>query len=275
MSGHETMLPRGARILQVMQESARVRRLVMDARLDAVPGQFVMAWLPGVNERPFSLAAADPLTLLVAQVGPFTAALRRLQAGDWLWWRGPFGHGFTLPELPAYGPVTLRPSLLLVAGGYGVAPLAFLAHRARATGWPVSVAMGARTREDILLPGEFATLGCQVQLCTEDGSAGLKGLVTEAVEQVIPVAPRAAADSIGMLYGCGPQGMLEALRALCGAHRVPCQLCYEAVMKCAQGVCGSCARAGFLVCKDGPVFAWSGEGNPTLADPPTQPIRSG
>lgn len=275
MSGHKSMLPRGARILQAVQESARVSRLVMDARVDAVPGQFVMAWLPGVNERPFSLAAADPLTLLVAQVGPFTAALHQLQAGDWLWWRGPFGHGFTLPDVPAQDPSTLRPRLLLVAGGYGVAPLAFLAHRARALGWPVSVAIGARTREDILLPSEFATLGCQVQFCTEDGSAGLKGLVTEAVDQALPASPRAAAESIGMLYGCGPQAMLEALRALCGAHRIPCQLCYEAIMKCAQGVCGSCARAGLLVCADGPVFAWSGEDNRTSADPATQPIWSG
>jgi len=275
MSGHEGTLPRAARILQVVRENTRVTRLVLDAHVDAVPGQFVMAWLPGLNERPFSLASADPVTLLVAQVGPFTTALHRFQVGDWLWWRGPFGHGFTLPELPACGPVTLRPRLLLVAGGYGVAPLAFLAQRARGAGWPVSVAIGARTREDILLPGEFATLGCQVQLCTEDGSAGLQGLVTEAVDQAIPVAPRAAADSIGMVYGCGSQAMLEALHALCHARRMPCQLCYEAVMKCALGVCGSCARDGFLVCKDGPVFAWSGEDNPASADPPTQPIRSG
>jgi len=137
------------------------------------------------------------------------------------------------------------------------------------------VAIGARTRGGILLPGEFATLGCQVQLCTEDGSAGLTGLVTEAVDQALPASPRAAAESIGMLYGCGPQAMLEALRAMCHAHRVPCQLCFEAVMKCALGVCGSCARDGFLVCKDGPVFAWSGEGNSASADPPSQPIRSG
>jgi dihydroorotate dehydrogenase electron transfer subunit len=258
MSGHETMLPRGARILQVVQESARVRRLVMDARVDAVPGQFIMVWLPGVNEGPFGVAATDPLTLVVAKVGPLTTALHRLKAGDWLWWRGPFGNGFTLPDASERQPPSVPLHLLLAAGGYGIAPLVLLAQCARSVGWPVSVVLGARAREGILVRDDFLALGCAVTLCTEDGSVGQQGLATQAVEQEL-CADR---QGVGMVYGCGPQSMLDALRALCSAHRVPCQLCYEAVIKCAVGVCGCCACHGLLVCQDGPVFAWSAAGQP-------------
>ena len=75
-------LPRPARIARVVEENARVKTFVLRVSLEAEPGQFVMVWLPGVNEKPFSLVDAAPLTLTVARVGPFTSALHRLRAGD-------------------------------------------------------------------------------------------------------------------------------------------------------------------------------------------------
>lgn len=110
-------LPRTFTITDIRQETPAVRRYVLDGSLDAGPGQFVMAWLPGIDEKPFSLMAADPVTLAVAGVGPFTHALEQRKVGDSLWVRGPFGRGFT--------PRGER--LLLAAGGYGAAPLAYLA----------------------------------------------------------------------------------------------------------------------------------------------------
>ena len=123
----KTSLPRAACILDLTDESPTVRTLVLDLSLEAEPGQFVMAWLPGVDEKPFSLVRADPVTLTIARVGPFTTAVFALEPGDLLWLRGPLGQPFSLPPDPK---TDAQSAILLVGGGYGVAPLTFLAEQA-------------------------------------------------------------------------------------------------------------------------------------------------
>ncbi|MCB0198217.1 MAG: dihydroorotate dehydrogenase electron transfer subunit, partial [Anaerolineae bacterium] len=83
-------LPTAARISAIESDNYRTKTFVLDARLDAVPGQFVMAWLPRFDEKPFSLVNADPVTLMITAVGPFTRLVHELQVGDRLWLRGPF-----------------------------------------------------------------------------------------------------------------------------------------------------------------------------------------
>ena len=85
------MLPRTVRISDIVEETRTVKTFVLDDKMDAQPGQFVMLWLPGVDEKPISIAAPDPLTLTVAKVGPFSNALHECKVGDLLSWRGPFG----------------------------------------------------------------------------------------------------------------------------------------------------------------------------------------
>jgi dihydroorotate dehydrogenase electron transfer subunit len=228
----------------VTDESPTVRTFVLDLRLEADPGQFVMAWLPGVDEKPFSLVRADPVTLTIARVGPFTTAVHALAAGDRLWLRGPLGHGFTLPPYPISGR---QSPLLLVGGGYGVAPLSFLAERALPAGWEVGVVIGARTAADVVLAARFAALGARVAVTTEDGSLGQQGVATDAAHHLL------VAQDYEALYACGPEPMLEAVERLARNHRLPAQLSYERTMRCGFGVCGSCARGGWLVCRDGPV----------------------
>lgn len=232
-------LPHAARIRQVIIENARTKTFVLDASFDARPGQFIMLWLPGFDEKPFSLAGADPVTITVARIGPFTTLLHECRAGDRLWFRGPFGHGFEIAGQ----------RLLLVGGGYGVAPLGFLARRALGRGCRITVAVGARTATDLLLVQHFTELEVKLRLTTEDGSAGQCGLVTDAIE------PLLVAGEIDTLYGCGPHGMLQALDTLCRKHGVPAQLSWEAYMRCGIGLCGSCEHAGRLLCVDGPVLA--------------------
>jgi dihydroorotate dehydrogenase electron transfer subunit len=244
-------LPQPASILETRDESPTVRTLMLDAHLVAEPGQFVMAWLPGVNERPFSLVQASPVTLSVARVGPFTEALHALRAGDRLWLRGPLGHGFSLPD----GPPAADRRLLLVAGGYGAAPLHFLAARARAAGWPVSVVIGARTAREVILSGEFQALGAEVLPASDDGSLGFHGPATSAAEALLATA---VAGGWQAVYACGPEPMLSAVEELARAYHLPAQLSYERAMRCAFGVCGTCAREGWLVCKDGPVRVLDG-----------------
>lgn len=234
--------PTPSRVVSVVDENRRTRTLTLDMDLDAQPGQFVMAWLPRLDERPFSLAAAAPVALTVAAVGPFSRALCALRAGDTLWLRGPFGRGFTLD------PAARRP--LLVGGGYGVAPLAFLAERLLAAGQHPTAIVGARTAAELVGVARFEQLGVPVIVTTDDGSAGERGLASA------PAARLLAAGQADALYGCGPHGLLHALEGLARQAAVPAQLSWEAHMGCAIGLCGMCEHDdGILLCLEGPVLA--------------------
>lgn len=237
-------LPQAMRIKAIEVENARTNTYVLDGALHgAVPGQFVMAWLPGIDERPFSLADADPVRLTIAAVGPFSREIGRLRVGKRLWLRGPLGRGYVLPEQPGHA--------LLIGGGYGVAPLKFLAQRLLVSGHSVSMIIGARSASDLLLTEAVARLGVSLWTTTEDGSAGLQGLVTDAVTPALA----AAGGQDTTVYACGPTGMLQVVAGLCSQQRLPFQLSWEAHMRCGIGLCGSCEiGAGWLTCLDGPVF---------------------
>jgi dihydroorotate dehydrogenase electron transfer subunit len=240
----KTSLPQEARIAEVIDENYQIRTFVLDLRLEAEPGQFVMAWLPGLDEKPFSLVCADPVTLTICRVGPFSRAVHGLRSGDRLWLRGPLGRGFSLPESPIAEPCL---PLLFAGGGYGVAPLHFLAEHALAAGWPVTMVIGARTAADVIFAERFGALcGCLL-ITTEDGSEGERGLATDAVDRLLNETEHQA------VYACGPERMLEAVARLARARNLPAQLSYERTMRCGFGVCGSCACHGWLVCTDGPV----------------------
>jgi dihydroorotate dehydrogenase electron transfer subunit len=232
------MLPCPMRVVESTQLTAKVKVLTLDGRLDAQPGQFVMVWLPDINEKPFSLVNDNPVTLVVAKVGPFSSGLHQLQVGERLWIRGPLGRGFQFSG----------ERMLLVAGGYGVAPLAFLADRAQGAFRKLAV-IGAATSSDLFFQDRFAEAACEVIEVTEDCSAGEEGLCTDAVERLL------RQESFDVLYACGPEGMLQRVEELCVESGIPGQISKEAYMRCGLGVCGSCARDGLLVCRDGPVFS--------------------
>jgi len=233
-------LHRPARITEKIAENAKTISLTLDTTMPACPGQFAMLWLPGVDEKPFSISRADPLQFTIARVGPFSDLLHALRVGDPLWVRGPFGKG--------YSAGTGR--TLLVGGGYGAAPLHFLGGAILAAGTAgIEAALGARVSADLLFVERFQALGAEVHLATEDGSAGTRGRVTDIV------APLLESGRFARLCACGPEGMLDSLAALCRASHVPAELSYEAYMRCGIGMCGACEHGGRLVCMDGPVFA--------------------
>lgn len=240
-------LPRALKITEIRVENSYTKTFVLAGSLSAEPGQFVMAWLPGFEDKPFSLAGANPIALTVAAVGPFSRALHQLHEGDWLWLRGALGRGYLLPPEPA-----ANAPILLIGGGYGVAPLLFLARRALASSYHVAMIMGARSAPDLILTRDFEALGVSLWLTTEDGSAGQKGRVTD----VLSLALAAARPST--VYACGPTAMLEAVAARCTAENIPAQLGWEAHMRCGIGLCGSCeVGSGWLTCLDGPVFPFN------------------
>ncbi len=233
-------LPRMARILEIHRETPLVKTFVLDTDIDAQPGQFIMLWLPGVDEKPMSIAGMRPLTISAARVGPMTTALHALKEGDLLGWRGPFGRPYTLVR---------DRRALLVAGGYGSAPLYALAKQALAYDMDVTVAIGSRVADELLYADKFEHLGVRLLLSTNDGSRGTQGFVTHAIQG----SPLAAQPDV-TVYACGPEPMLVALKAMCRERDWQGQLSVERYMKCGFGICGQCALDDLLVCIDGPVM---------------------
>jgi len=237
-------LPRTVRIEQIIRETKTVSTFVLDASIQAKPGQFLMVWLPGIDEKPISIAWPDPLTITVAKVGEWSAALHDRRAGDSVGIRGPYGR-----------PYRMMPdrSALLVAGGYGAAPLHFLATQMKARDMSITAALGARKAGDLIFIDRFRELGVELLLATDDGSLGAQGYVTLAVEDWLDHTTTRPSD-YPTIYACGPEGLLYTLHGISRARKVPAQLSVERYMKCGFGVCGQCALDDILTCLDGPVL---------------------
>jgi dihydroorotate dehydrogenase subfamily 1 len=216
-------------------DHGRYAVLTFDGGIEAEPGQFVFAWVPGISEKPFSVAGADPLVLAVRPAGRLSRALCELAEGDELLIRGPHGRGFPPRERS-----------ILVGGGCGVAPLRLQAQRCR----PSAVVLGAATAEDLLFEDAFPE-GVPLKIATEDGSAGMKGTVLDALADLPPETLRGAS-----FYNCGPEAMIHAAaqwqRDWTEDERI--LLCVERHTACGIGLCGKCDLDGYRTCIDGPVF---------------------
>ncbi|UCC93978.1 MAG: dihydroorotate dehydrogenase electron transfer subunit, partial [Thermoplasmata archaeon] len=145
--------------------------LVLDWQPRAAPGQFVMVWIPGVDEVPMGFSRIAPnAAMTIQRMGEATEALCALGPGDRVGVRGPLGRGFQLQG---------EERALLVGGGNGTAPLVPLTEALVAAGCDVTVAVGARTAEELLFVPELEELsGNSVLVATDDGTAGHHGFVT-------------------------------------------------------------------------------------------------
>jgi len=242
-------------VLRVVQETPRVKSFRLRAPAIAgrgTPGQFLMVWVPGVDEIPMSISAADPASgfveFAVTCVGEATTQLHKARPGTLLGLRGPLGRGFTLPLVKPPG------LLLLVGGGCGAAPLLFAAQYALRGGWKVDAVIGARTKGELLYRRRFQLLGARVLSVTEDGSDGLTGTATDGARQCLETLP--ANSRYAACFACGPEPMLVSLVRVVEHYRVPLQLSLERYMKCGVGLCGHCVidSKGTRVCLEGPVF---------------------
>jgi dihydroorotate dehydrogenase electron transfer subunit len=226
----------------------------------AQPGQFVMLrgeWgRDPLLPRAFSilrLTADGGCEILVKAVGRGTRLLQLVSAGAPLYLLGPLGRRFPAPE-----PGRID---LLVAGGVELAPLLWHAEAAQSAGvGGVELFYGARTDADLVLLDEIARSGVRTHLATEDGSRGLHGRVTLALQQAL--ADRGSVSHTAILT-CGPNPMMRAVVELARAHGVPCWVSVEGEMACGIGACLGCAlplvdqsgaRKFAYACVDGPVF---------------------
>lgn len=267
---------------------------VIDA--DAAPAEY--DWSPGeriqlsgdelarrtaVLRRPFSLAGRRDLAsgdggprgeidIILRTVGVGTEWLAALRPGDTVNVLGPLGNAFVLP--PQNG------TALMVGGGVGIPPMIYLAERLSREGVRGVAFCGATTRDllSLTLSGdpaspslaEFGAHGVPSVVTTDDGSAGRRGFVTDALADYLNTTPTDPATTI--IYTCGPEGMMRRVAEIARRHGVPCQVCVERAMACGMGTCQSCVikvkkpdpaappLAGHdwcyrLACTDGPVFA--------------------
>lgn len=215
----------------------------------AQPGQFVHIRVPGLEgtalRRPFSIfdAAEGRLSLLYKVVGRGTAAMAQLRLGASVEVLGPLGRGF---------PTECAGIPLLVGGGYGVAPLHFLARRLASP----KLFVGGRTKDDLLALDRFAALGIEVIAATNDGSYGARGLVVAPLD--VELRRYRDAGTRFELFACGPDGLLKAITERATACGVPGWISCDRHMVCGVGACYACIQettdGNRRCCIDGPVF---------------------
>jgi len=220
----------------------------------AEPGQFVAFAIGGdtsalLLRRSIAIAGADGgvVTVVVAPHGPGSTWLAALRPGDDVDVVGPLGRPFPMPA-----PGT---PALLVGGGYGAAALVGLAERLRAAGSAVTAIAGAASVDRLCSVDELGAVADDVVVTTDDGSAGRRGWVSEPAADLV--------EGVGVVYACGPMGMLRAVGELATAAGVPSYVAVEESMACGIGVCMTCVlpvvgedgRTRFSrSCTEGPVF---------------------
>ena len=215
-------------------------RLTGDTSAITAPGQFVNLKLSEFYlRRPISVCdwTEGELTLIYKVLGHGTEAMTRMTPGAELNVLTGLGNGYDVSRAGA------RP--LLVGGGVGIPPLYGLAKRLTAQGKRVTAVLGFNRETEIFLAEEFRALGAEVIVATADGSAGIKGLVTDGM---------AAVSDYTYLYTCGPEPMLKAVYGVCRSG----QFSFEERMGCGFGACMGCScRTKYgnkRICKEGPVL---------------------
>ncbi len=261
------MRPVNAVITEIIRETPTIITLRTDIELDAAPGQFVMVWVRGLDEVPMALS--HPGSITVQRVGEATEALSRLDVGDSIGIRGPFGNGFKVKEKgegdgnregegggeggdDGEGNRERKGNkIMIIAGGVGGAPLLPLALQAHSMGLDVTTLIGARTADELLFEEHFSKCGA-VSLATDDGSKGHHGFITGAMDLF-------NLSGFDQFYICGPELMMKSVLDILQAAGLEAmaQLSLHRYFKCGIGVCGACTidPSGLRVCRDGPVLS--------------------
>lgn len=221
---------------------------------DLIPGQFLMVWVPGVDEVPMSLSYqfGDPMTLGISiqNIGEATKALCSLKKGDLVGIRGPYGNGFSLPDRE------VKDIIIGVSGGVGGASTILPMEWARGNGFRTINIVGSRSRKNLAFRSRWETISDPVIFTTDDGSFGREGFVTAALEDLL-LEMSDEEKFRSLVFSCGPEVMLDAVKRILDVYNVEGQFSLERFMKCGIGVCDSCSISGKRVCMDGPVFTTS------------------
>ena len=233
-------------IEKVVDETPTVRTLYFsdDVMSNVLPGQFAMVWIPGVNELPMSVMISKEIgkaAFTVRKHGLASTGLFNIKSGEKIGIRGPYGNAFDIKE----------GNLLLVGGGTGLVPMMRLLTHVKPTD-NVTLLIGAKSQEEVFFESLANELlknnPHKVIVCTDDGSYGEKGFVTDIVEKLVNES------HFDGVYTCGPEKMMYKTVQSAHSKGIFVQASLERMMKCGVGICGSCCVGEDLVCKDGTIF---------------------
>ena len=265
-------------ITNIVNETSQVKTFYFSYSLGSKPGQFVMLWIPGIDQKPFSIGFDDgkQFGLTIFSRGPLTQDLFTKKIGDRVGITGPYGTAFSVKPNTHY---------IMVAGGYGAAPLGFLAeelsncHPERSEGSlahnvTIDFCVGARDKDNLLFEGRIKKLpNATLHIATDDGSKGHKGYITDLLPVILSGAKnpsrlatttvkgilRSAQDDNKkiLLVTCGPELMEKKVLDLANKMSVDCEISIERFMKCGIGICGQCCvdPLGIRMCMEGPVVS--------------------
>ena len=237
--------PYSVRIKKIIKETPLVHSYIFEYPLRALPGQFVNIWIPGIDEKPMSIAFDDGknYTLSIALIGTMTKELLKKREGDIIGIRGPYGTHFSWKR---------GQRIAALAGGYGAGPLYFAAHEAVKNGCKVDFFLGAHTARHLLFADRIKKLApARFFPSTDDGSAGFKGFNvacwTEKMEE---------GAKYDLVWTCGPEPMMKSVSDIAWGKKIEAQISVERYMKCGFGICGNCCvdDLGITTCQNGTVM---------------------
>ncbi|MBW2975326.1 dihydroorotate dehydrogenase electron transfer subunit [Candidatus Woesearchaeota archaeon] len=230
-------------VKKVIRETPKAVSILLDGKISYSPGQFIMIWLPGLDEKPFAVSYQEKSSfgITIEEKGRFTKAISKIEEGTKVGIRGPYGNGFKVKD-----------NSIIVAGGLGMAPALPLIKEIKDS----VIIQGARSKEFLLYLNNKALMKTieknnnRIIRCTDDGSFGIHGFTTEILKDEI-------SKKAGTVYTCGPEMMIKKVFGICEESKAECQASLERFIKCGIGLCGSCCINSRLVCRDGPVFSSS------------------
>jgi dihydroorotate dehydrogenase electron transfer subunit len=237
------------RIEETIVETPTVKTLVFKDSLSysAKPGQFLMIWIPRIEEIPMSVMINSNegyAAVTIRKFGIGSTALFEREKDDLIGLRGPYGNRFTLRK-------NYR-KILIIGGGTGLVPLLRLASFASKSNVKSTIVIGAKTKKEVFFEKITRRIiqdtNSSLLVCTDDGSYGIKGTTVSTMGKLV------SNDFFDCVYTCGPELMMKGVVDLSNKNSIPVQASLERYMKCGIGICGSCCLDSSLVCQDGTIF---------------------
>ncbi len=224
---------------KVVERTPTIRSLYFEWEKEINPGQFIMVWVPGVDEMPMALSHQEGKQgITVKKRGEGTSALHEMEEGDRIGIRGPYGSCYDIRNDVE--------RILAVIGGYGASSVRPALFEAKEKKKEITSILGAETADELLFRDDLSSIG-ELQTCTDDGSAGHEGFVTDLIDDQL-------SEGVDLVLTCGPEVMLKKVVERSLDKGTPVQASLERYMKCGMGLCDSCSIDGYQVCRDGPIF---------------------
>lgn len=239
--------PEIVEITKSVDEAEGIKTVFLKSDIKAKPGQFVMLWIPRLDEKPFAISYSNggEIGTTVAAVGPFSDKLCSMKPGEKVGVRGPYGTTYKLEGK----------KVAMVGGGYGSASLTMLTEEALRHGIKVKFILGARSKNRLVYVERIKRLvgSDNLIVTTDDGSMGMKGYVTDALKQLLK------SEKVDKVFVCGPDMMMKAAADIGIAAGVKGEISAERWFKCGgMGLCGHCCvdPIGIRLCVEGPVISF-------------------